>query len=160
MSLHSWDSINHNLVFADNLNQAPVGEPAYDKLYNVCPLLTSLLENFQVIPKDENHCVDEQIIPFKENQPKYKSKQPKHWAYKKIIVLAHAKIKHILQLWNVHWLHLPMQWVTPLAGLGWIKAMHTVYTSCLGIIKVQCSKCCTVVNFFQRRLGDLDFLVQ
>uniref|UniRef100_A0A9J8BZG4 PiggyBac transposable element-derived protein domain-containing protein n=2 Tax=Cyprinus carpio TaxID=7962 RepID=A0A9J8BZG4_CYPCA len=89
MALHRWESIKRNLHFSDNLKQAPIGEPAYDKLYKVRPLLTSLLEQFQAIPIDENLCVDEQIVPFKGKHPmkQYNPKKPKRWGYK-VFVLA------------------------------------------------------------------------
>ncbi|MCI4395549.1 hypothetical protein PGIGA_G00181870 [Pangasianodon gigas] len=33
MALHRWEAIKRNLHFADNVKQAPIGDPAYDKLY-------------------------------------------------------------------------------------------------------------------------------
>jgi len=46
LAVSNKDRLYCNLHFADNLNQAPIGEPTYDKLYRVRPLLTSLLEQF------------------------------------------------------------------------------------------------------------------
>lgn len=64
MTMHCWEAIKCNLHFADNMKQSHQGQPGYDKLYKVRPLLSSLLERFQAIPKDEKLCVDEQIVPF------------------------------------------------------------------------------------------------
>lgn len=62
MTMHHWEAIKHNLHFAENMQQIPPGQPGHDSLYKVCPLLTSLLQCFQAIPKDERLCVDEQVV--------------------------------------------------------------------------------------------------
>uniref|UniRef100_A0A8B9GTM1 PiggyBac transposable element-derived protein domain-containing protein n=1 Tax=Astyanax mexicanus TaxID=7994 RepID=A0A8B9GTM1_ASTMX len=92
MSMHRWEAIKHYLHLSDNSIQPPVGDPAYDKLYKVRPLLTSLLEKFNEIPMEEHLCVDEQIVPFKGKHPmkQYNPKKPKRWGYK-VFVLSDSR---------------------------------------------------------------------
>uniref|UniRef100_A0A3B4D048 PiggyBac transposable element-derived protein domain-containing protein n=1 Tax=Pygocentrus nattereri TaxID=42514 RepID=A0A3B4D048_PYGNA len=101
MALYRWEAIKRNLHFSDNSKQAAVGDPGYDMLYKVRPLLTSLLENFQTIPMDENLCVDEQIGPFKgkKQMKQYNPKKQKHWGYK-IFVLYSSGIVYNFEVYT------------------------------------------------------------
>ena len=49
----------------DNTNQPNQNDPDYDLGFKVRSLLNIVKENFRKIPKEENLCVDEQIIPSK-----------------------------------------------------------------------------------------------
>lgn len=84
MSMKRWEAIKCFLHFANNDEQVPAGQPGYDKLFKVRPLLTALQESFNRIPMDEHLCVDEQIVPFKgKSQLKqYIPMKPKRWGYK------------------------------------------------------------------------------
>uniref|UniRef100_A0A673JYK2 PiggyBac transposable element-derived protein domain-containing protein n=1 Tax=Sinocyclocheilus rhinocerous TaxID=307959 RepID=A0A673JYK2_9TELE len=92
MSLHRWEAIKRFLHFANNEEQVPAGEPGYDKLFKVRPLLSSLQSSFQSIPMSENLSADEQIVPFKGKSllKQYNPRKPKRWGYK-ILVLADDK---------------------------------------------------------------------
>ncbi|KAL2085795.1 hypothetical protein ACEWY4_019115 [Coilia grayii] len=89
MSLSRWETIKRFLHFADNNKQVAEGQPGFDKLFKVRPLLDCLLKSFRDIPIGEMLCVDEQIVPFKGRSglKTYNPKKPKRWGYK-IFVLA------------------------------------------------------------------------
>jgi len=69
LAVSNKDRLNCNLHFADNLNQAPIGEPAYDKLYRVRPLLTSLLEQFKQSQLMKIFVWMNQLTHLKKNTP-------------------------------------------------------------------------------------------
>ena len=57
-----WEDIKTNLHLVDNNNLA-----GNDKLAKVRLLVDHLHKAFGKIPKDEQICVDEQMVPFKES---------------------------------------------------------------------------------------------
>jgi len=69
LAVSNKDRLYCNLHFADNLNQAPIGEPAYDKLYRVRPLLTSLLEQFKQSQLMKIFVWMNQLTHLKKNTP-------------------------------------------------------------------------------------------
>jgi len=53
----------------------------FDKLFKVRPVLDSLHEKCQKLSQEENHCVDEQIIPTKicTSLKQYLPNKPNKW---------------------------------------------------------------------------------
>ena len=72
----------------DNTNQPNQNDPHYDLSFKVRPLLNIVKENFRKIPKEENLCVDEQIIPCKGRSfmKQHIPKKPNHWGYKMFLL--------------------------------------------------------------------------
>ena len=87
MSRNRWQAIKANLHFVDNSNIDP-----NDKIFKIRPLVDLLRAKFKEIPKIENLCVDEQIIPFKgaSSLKQYMPKKPHKWGYK-CFILADSK---------------------------------------------------------------------
>ncbi|CAF2191400.1 unnamed protein product [Rotaria magnacalcarata] len=65
MSRDRFLEIKKNLHVVDNTNQLSQNDPNYDRAFKVRPLLNIIKNNFRKIQKEEQLCVDEQIIPFK-----------------------------------------------------------------------------------------------
>ena len=65
MSVNRFDKIKQFLHCNDNAKMVPKGDPSYDKLFKVRPVLDSVLKNCKKIPQEEKHSIDEQIIPTK-----------------------------------------------------------------------------------------------
>ena len=65
MSRDRFLLIKRFLHVVDNTIQPNQNDSDYDKAFKVRPLLNIVKENFRKIHKEENLCVDEQIIPFK-----------------------------------------------------------------------------------------------
>ena len=88
-SIVSAMSRDRFLYMIDNTSQPNQNDPDYDLAFKVRPLLNIVKENFRKIPKEENLCVDEQIIPFKGRSfmKQHIPKKPNRWGYK-IFLLA------------------------------------------------------------------------
>lgn len=101
MTMH-WETIKHNLHFANNMEQIPQGQPGYDKLFKVHPLLSSLLESFKAILMDERLCVYEQIMPFKgkSSLKQYNTQKPKHWGYKVFVLTDNYVLTYNFELYT------------------------------------------------------------
>ena len=76
------------LYMIDNTSQPNQNDPDYDLAFKVRPLLNIVKENFRKIPKEENLCVDEQIIPFKGRSfmKQHIPKKPNRWEYKMFLL--------------------------------------------------------------------------
>lgn len=68
----------------DNTNMTPVRDPSHDRLFKVCPFLTSTLQNTPKIEPEEFNAVDKMIMPFKGHSSlkKYIKNKPHKWGIK------------------------------------------------------------------------------
>ena len=85
MTINRFEEILSILHTNDNELEKKKGEPGYDRLHKIRPLLTLVGLAFQRCAEPEQCvCVDEQIIPFKGNHSLkvYMMKKPKKWGYK------------------------------------------------------------------------------
>ncbi|XP_040573019.1 piggyBac transposable element-derived protein 2-like isoform X2 [Lepeophtheirus salmonis] len=62
-----WEQIKSNLHCNDNSQAPKYGDPNYDKLYKIRPLINHLQSKFRKIPMPQMLCVDEQFVLSKEN---------------------------------------------------------------------------------------------
>lgn len=60
-----FEKIKQFLHFNNNAAQTEKGQPGYDKLYKVRPLLNFIKSKFNAIPQEEFQSVDEQMIAYK-----------------------------------------------------------------------------------------------
>ncbi|CAF2058572.1 unnamed protein product [Rotaria magnacalcarata] len=88
MSRDRFLEIKKNLHVVDNTNQLSQNDPNYDRAFKVRPLLNIIKNNFRKIQKEEQLCVDEQIIPFKGKSvmKQHMPKKPNRWGYKMCIL--------------------------------------------------------------------------
>ncbi|KAM4567260.1 piggyBac transposable element-derived protein 3-like [Odontesthes bonariensis] len=146
MSMHRWEAIKRYLHLSDNSKQPPVGDPAYDKLYKVRPLLTSLLEKFNEIPMEEHLCVDELIVPSKGKHPmkQYNPKKPKRWGYKVFVLSDSNGLVYNFEIYTGK--------IPPCDGLPDIGASGNIVLSLTSIVpgnmshKLYCDNCFTSVD--------------
>lgn len=85
MPVNRFEEILSLLHAADNALMKEKGEPGYDRLHKIRPLLDNLNENFAKCAEPEAHMsVDEQIVPFQghHNLKVYMEKKPNKWGYK------------------------------------------------------------------------------
>ncbi|CAF1602945.1 unnamed protein product [Adineta ricciae] len=88
MSRDRFLSIKKCFHVVDNTNKPDQNDPNYDRAFKVRPLLNIVKENFRKIPKEENLCVDEQIIPFKGKSvmKQHMPNKPNRWGYKMFLL--------------------------------------------------------------------------
>lgn len=65
MPVNRFDTIKQCFHCNDNSKQLPNTHKDFDKLFKVRPILDSVRVKCQQLPQEENHSVDEQIIPTK-----------------------------------------------------------------------------------------------
>ena len=53
------------LHFNDNSKAIERGKPGYDRLYEVLPLIETLLSECRFLEQEENQCLDQAMIPTK-----------------------------------------------------------------------------------------------
>lgn len=89
MSVKMFEELKRFIHFNDNDAQVEWGQPGYDKLHKIRPLVDMLKQRLLLVPKEEKLCVDEQIVPFKGRIgiKQYNPKKPHKWGYK-IFVLS------------------------------------------------------------------------
>lgn len=88
MTCNRFEEIKRFLHFNDNNLQVLHGQPGYDKLFKIRPLLNKIRERLLIIPKEEHMAVDEQIIPTKARSSlkQYNPKKPHKWGYKVFVL--------------------------------------------------------------------------
>ena len=64
MGCKRWETIKSFIHFADNEKAPAKGQPGYDKVYKIRPLLNHLNSKCNQIPMGENLCIDEQMVPY------------------------------------------------------------------------------------------------
>ena len=91
MSRDRFEQIKRYLHLSDNDN-AVQG----DKMNKVRPLINHLKEKFNTIPKPENMCIDEQIVPFKgrHSSKQYMPNKPKKWGFKLFVLADSGGVIH------------------------------------------------------------------
>lgn len=84
MSRVRFEKIKTFFHLNNNSKQQKKGEPNYDKLYKVRPLLNLLKDRFNNLPQEEFQCVDEQTIAFKgkSSLKQYNPAKPHKWGMK------------------------------------------------------------------------------
>ena len=92
ISCDRWEEIKRNIHFNDNSLQPTKDDEKFDRMFKIRPFFEHLQKKVQRTPKSEYLCVDEQIVPYKDNHhcKKYIPKKPKRWGYK-IFVLTDDK---------------------------------------------------------------------
>ncbi|KAJ8943326.1 hypothetical protein NQ314_009786 [Rhamnusium bicolor] len=88
VTCNRFEEIKIFLHFKDNGVEAKYGEPGYDKLFKIRPLLDKIRERFLLVPNEEHMAVHEQIIPTKARSSlkQYNPKKPHKWGYKVFIL--------------------------------------------------------------------------
>ena len=82
MSSRRFELLLKFLHLNDSKKQPGRGQPGYDKLYKVCPLLEAVVKNFQAnYTPSENLSIDESMIGFKGRLTflQYMPKKPQKW---------------------------------------------------------------------------------
>ena len=84
MSVNRLESLKRFFHLNDNSKVPKRGDPNYDPLYKVRPMVNSVLEKCHKICMEENNSIDEQIIPTKERSTmkQYLPKKPHKWGFK------------------------------------------------------------------------------
>lgn len=84
MSVNSFEKIRSVLHFNNNETRVPIGQPGFDKLHKVRPVITSLQKKFISVPMEESLSVDEQICATKvrHHLKQYMANKPHKWGYK------------------------------------------------------------------------------
>ncbi|GBP23668.1 PiggyBac transposable element-derived protein 4 [Eumeta japonica] len=104
MSCNRFEEIKRFIHFNDNLTQIPKGQPGYNPLHKIQPLLELLRQRILTVPKEQYMAVDEQIIPTKSRSSmrQYNPKKPHKWGYKTLSLAAVQDLvlilKYILEL--------------------------------------------------------------
>ena len=84
MSRNRWQEIKSNLHLANNANLSTNN----DKMFKVPPMIDHLRSKFKEIPKIQNLCIDEQIVPFRgaSSLKQYVPNKPNKWGYKMFVL--------------------------------------------------------------------------
>ena len=69
MTVKQFETIKRFFHVSDNNEMPKKGEPDFDLLYKVRPIVNFLLENCRKIQQEEFESIDEQIIPIKSRAP-------------------------------------------------------------------------------------------
>uniref|UniRef100_A0A8C1TF05 PiggyBac transposable element-derived protein domain-containing protein n=1 Tax=Cyprinus carpio TaxID=7962 RepID=A0A8C1TF05_CYPCA len=84
MGRKRFDNLRTYIHMNDNTNVKQKGEPGYDPLFKVRPVLEKVRANFLKVEPEENHSIDEQMIPFKGKigMKQYIKNKPHKWGIK------------------------------------------------------------------------------
>ncbi|XP_055087231.1 piggyBac transposable element-derived protein 3-like [Periophthalmus magnuspinnatus] len=84
MGRKRFDHLRTYIHMNDNTNVKQKGEPGYDPLFKVRPVLEKVRANCLKVEPEENHSIDEQMIPFKGKigMKQYIKNKPKKWGIK------------------------------------------------------------------------------
>ena len=101
MPVNRFDKIKQFFHCNDNSKQLPNTHKDFDKLFKVRPVLDSVRAKCQQVPQEENHSVDEQIIPTKTRTSlkQYLPNKPNKWGIK---VWARCGVSGILYDFEVY----------------------------------------------------------
>ena len=83
MGLTRFEILKRYFHVNDNSEQ-PARGPDFDRLYKVRPLIDSVLTSCHKIPQEENHSIDDQMIPTKGRSSlrQYLPNKPHKWGKK------------------------------------------------------------------------------
>ncbi len=84
MGRKRFDHLRTYIHMNDNTNVKQKGEPGYDPLFKVRPVLEKVRANCLKVEPEENHSIDEQMIPFKGKigMKQYIKNKPQKWGIK------------------------------------------------------------------------------
>lgn len=84
MSINTFEKIRASLHFNDNSQQVGPGQPGFDKLFKIRPVIDGLLKTFNSIPMEENVSIDEQMCATKlrHHLKQYMPDKPHKWGFK------------------------------------------------------------------------------
>ncbi|XP_051994392.1 piggyBac transposable element-derived protein 3-like [Xyrauchen texanus] len=84
MGRKRFDNLRTYIHMNDNTNVKQKGEPGYDPLFKVRPVLEKVRANCLKVEPEENHSIDEQMIPFKGKigMKQYIKTKPHKWGIK------------------------------------------------------------------------------
>ncbi|XP_067300961.1 piggyBac transposable element-derived protein 2-like [Pseudorasbora parva] len=84
MGRKRFDNLRTYIHMNDNTNVKQKGEPGYDPLFKVRPVLEKVRSNCLKVEPEENHSIDEQMIPFKGKigMKQYIKNKPHKWGIK------------------------------------------------------------------------------
>ncbi|KAK7135513.1 hypothetical protein R3I94_014246 [Phoxinus phoxinus] len=84
MGRKRFDNLRTYIHMNDNTNVKQKGEPGYDPLFKVRPVLEKVRANCLKVEPEENHSIDEQMIPFKGKigMKQYIKNKPHKWGIK------------------------------------------------------------------------------
>ncbi|XP_029973972.1 piggyBac transposable element-derived protein 3-like [Salarias fasciatus] len=84
MGRKRFDHLRTYIHMNDNTNVKQKGESGYDPLFKVRPVLEKVRANCLKVEPEENHCIDEQMIPFKGKTgiKQYIKNKPQKWGIK------------------------------------------------------------------------------
>ncbi|CAL4126748.1 unnamed protein product [Meganyctiphanes norvegica] len=84
MRMRRWEKIKHFLHFSDNEKVIEKGQPGYDRIYKIRPLLDLLNSKFNEIDLPEHVSCDEMIIPYAGTRGprQYVKGKPNPWGFK------------------------------------------------------------------------------
>ncbi len=101
-SRNRWQFVKSNFHCNNNDNILPRGDPNYDPLFKVKPLLTHLQRKFRCIPAPQMMCVDEQLVPFKgkSHLKNYIPSKPHKWGYKIFALCDSSGIQHDFEVYT------------------------------------------------------------
>lgn len=101
MPVNRFEKIKQFFHCNDNSKNLPNTHKDFDKLFKVRPVLDSVREKCQQLPQEENHSVDEQIIPTKSRTSlkQYLPNKPNKWGIK---VWARCGVSGILYDFEVY----------------------------------------------------------
>lgn len=90
-----FHSLRHNLKFS-------LDQTSDDKLHRIRPLLEVFYKKFYAIPKDENVCVDEMMVPFKGKTMlrQYMPKKPIKWGIKIFCLCSSKGVIYDLEIYQ------------------------------------------------------------
>uniref|UniRef100_UPI00358E218E piggyBac transposable element-derived protein 3-like n=1 Tax=Myxine glutinosa TaxID=7769 RepID=UPI00358E218E len=84
MSRKRFDHLRTYIHMNDNTNLKKKGDPGYDPLFKVRPVLEKVRANCLKVEPEENNSIDEQMIPFKgrSSMKQYIKNKPHKWGIK------------------------------------------------------------------------------
>ena len=93
MPQNRFEQLKRFIHFNDNTNMLQPGDPNFDKLFKVRPLVDHLWQKFNRIPMSRMLCIDEQMIPFKGNSclKQYIPSKPHKYGYKEFCVMQQSR---------------------------------------------------------------------
>lgn len=84
MSRNRFELLLRYMHFNDNSQALPRGDPGYDPLFKVRPLMDRLRIQMSLIEPEQRQSIDEQIVPFKgrSSLKQYNKNKPHKWGFK------------------------------------------------------------------------------
>ena len=103
LSRKQFEQIKQFVHFNDNTTEMLSPTDAnFDQLFKVKPLLDHLQKKFNLVPMSQMMCVDEMMIPFKENSllKQYIPSKPHKYGYKVFVLCNNSGITHDFEVYS------------------------------------------------------------